>query len=551
MNNDLKAKNEDLKKNQIESDSTMKKMGHVGLRRKFTVQGTFKKEDDSVKIAELIKEKDDLQEINEKMLDLLTEKEMENEDLKKKLENYKLEVKTENEKYLEKIKNLEDKIELLESEKGGTIFDIDDVMNEYNKSKERLKNQINEYSKNEEELKAQLDAKDKTIQKLNEEIQNLEVDKLKLVNQNTKKDRLKEKEVFEIEQLKNEGDKLKREVTFLEDKLKEEKENSDKLKKSHKVDMDNMQKQIESEQNNIKTVKEEKAKEINSLKAEITKLTKDMSLNSKKAEMAEKRLDDEKQKSFMIQNKLDKKTKELQEMNEYTKKLLTNKDNLITQYEEKIEEINKDKNNLIIQNKELLENMKSNQGQNTEEKKDDIQQYIHENKLLIEEIKGLKEQLENQAQDLVELNSFEKELVRLREQNEILKKDNKSLKIQIGELKRNEGEKGLGVDSNERKRGFTLQKRTFTMRTQSCEIQNQNQLGLRKQFESLKEMKEEEKKDFEKQIEKLKMEIAELKVKNVNLQYDIDSQRVKFRNMVKNITNQCKKKGITLNINMA
>ena len=71
MNNDLKAKNEDLTKNNIENNSVMKKMGHVGMRRKFTEHGTFKtKQNDSVKIAELIKEKNDLQEINEKMLDL-------------------------------------------------------------------------------------------------------------------------------------------------------------------------------------------------------------------------------------------------------------------------------------------------------------------------------------------------------------------------------------------------------------------------------------------------------------------------------------------------
>ena len=60
----------------------------------------------------------------------------------------------------------------------------------------------------------------------------------------------------------------------------------------------------------------------------------------------------------MIQNKLDKKSKELQELNEYTKKLLTNKDNLIIQYEEKIGEMTKDKNELISQNKQLLENIK-------------------------------------------------------------------------------------------------------------------------------------------------------------------------------------------------
>ena len=50
MNNDLKAKNEDLTKNNIENNSVMKKMGHVGMRRKFTEHGTFKtKQNDSVK----------------------------------------------------------------------------------------------------------------------------------------------------------------------------------------------------------------------------------------------------------------------------------------------------------------------------------------------------------------------------------------------------------------------------------------------------------------------------------------------------------------------
>ena len=155
MNNDLKSKNEDLKKNNIENDSVMKKMGHVGMRRKLTSQGTFKQvQNDSLKIAELIKEKDDLQEINEKMLDLLTEKELENEDLNQKFEDYKLEVKLENEKNLEKIQSLEDKIDLLENAKGGTIYDIDEVVNEYNKSKDSLKQQINDYSKIEQDLKA-------------------------------------------------------------------------------------------------------------------------------------------------------------------------------------------------------------------------------------------------------------------------------------------------------------------------------------------------------------------------------------------------------------
>ena len=147
MNKDLRSRNEGLKKNNIENNSTMIRMSLVGLRRKFTSQGDFNQvQNDSVKLAQIIKEKDDLQGMNEKMLDLLTEKEIENEELLQKLENFKLEAKLENEKNLEKIQNLEDKIIMLENDKG-SLGDVDDIIEEYNNYKERLKKQINEYEK--------------------------------------------------------------------------------------------------------------------------------------------------------------------------------------------------------------------------------------------------------------------------------------------------------------------------------------------------------------------------------------------------------------------
>ena len=570
MNNDLKAKNEDLKKNNIENDSVMKKMGHVGLRRKFTAQGTLKKvQNDSVKIAELIKEKDDLQEMNEKMLDLLTEKEIEIEDLQQKLEDYKLEVKIENEKNLEKIQNLEDKVDMLENSKGGTIYDIDEVVNEYDKSKERLKQQINDYSKSEKDLKSKLEMKDRTIDKLNEDIQKLEIEKLQLINQNAQKDKqLKEKDLVEIEQLKTEINKLKREITFLNEQLNVEKNNSEKLSQSNKTEIEKYQKRIEEEQNNNKNIREEKLKEINLLKADIAKINKELNLYTRKAEIAEKRLDDEKQKNFMIQNKLDKKGKELNELNEYTKKLLNNKDNLISQYEERIEEMTKNKNDLIIQNKQLLENLKikNDNGESmpqseSEEKKseenngkNDIEQYIHENKLLKEEIKELKEQLDNQAKDLIDLNSFEKEIVRLRAQNESLTNDNKLIKSQLEELKKNAEEYDeVNPEDGTRKRGFTqmndnrIRKITITGRKYSRETQ-MSQLNFKKQLNALKKIKEEEKKDLEDRIENIYLEVADLKYKNLNLQYINDELKIKYKNMIKSVTSQCNKKGIKLNL---
>ena len=140
----------------------------------------------SMQIAEIIKEKDDLQLMNEKMLDMLTDKEMENEDLLEKIENYKLAAKLEVEKYLEKIQSLEDKIASLEYS-NGSKYDIDSLVHEYNNYKERLKRQINEYIKNEENLTQQIAYKDRMIQKLNDEIQGLQLDNVHLINQSKKK----------------------------------------------------------------------------------------------------------------------------------------------------------------------------------------------------------------------------------------------------------------------------------------------------------------------------------------------------------------------------
>ena len=569
MNKDLRSKNEGLKKNNIENNSTMNRMSLVGLRRKFTSQGNFNEvQNDSVKLAEIIKEKDDLQEINEKMLDLLTDKELENEDLLQQLENYKLEMKIEKEKNLEKIQNLEDKIVALENSKEGSggAFDIDDIINEYNNYKERIKKQINEYTKNEEDLKQQIEMKDRAIQRLNEEIQGLELENLQLVNNSENTNKIKEKGFLEIEQLKSENDKIKRDMGFLEEKLKMAEDNAEKSNKFHENEIINYQKRIEDEQNNLKIYKENKAKEINLLKTEITKNNREISLCSKKIEMTEKMLDDEKQKNFMIQNKLDKKVKELQEMNEYTKKLLTNKENLLSQYEEKIDEITKDKNNLVTQNKELLEKLKTKNDENTgegggtnlaelinedEDIKEELQHYIQENKLLNEEIKNLKEQLSTQAKDLVDLNSLDKEIEKLKAQNEALMNDNKEIKKELEEEKKKKEE---DVIPQPRQREYTLmalEKKKVTISKKATLLENEiEKINLEKQLNALKKMKDDEKKDYEEQLEKIKLELAMLKVKNLNQTYEMESLLVKYRNTIKSIASQCKKKGIKLVINL-
>ena len=263
-NEDLKVKNEKLKKENIDNMSLMKKMSYVGQRRKFTVLKAGENAEEV--IAKLQNEKDDLQEINEKMLDLLKEKELDIENINQRFENYRMEVKIENEKNMEKIRDLEDQVDLLEIEKenGYNQQDIDDIVTECNKVKDSLRRQINEYTKTIFDLKSEIGLKDRAIQKLNDDIQQLEIEKLNLINQSQSIDN-----DIEIEKQKAEIEKLKREILFLEDKLKVEKENAEKLKATHQKEIKDNQKQVEEEQKNTNNVKKEKINEIQLLKTEL------------------------------------------------------------------------------------------------------------------------------------------------------------------------------------------------------------------------------------------------------------------------------------------
>ena len=549
MNNDLKTKNENLTKNNTEKTTLMMKISLANMRRKFPIG---QNQDKSIQLAEVIKEKNDLQQINEKMLDLLTDKEIENEDLIEKLENNKLEAKLENEKYLEKIKNLEEKIQELENLKGngGNNNDIDEIIHEYNNYKERLKRQINDYIKNEGNLRHQLDTKDMTIQKLNEEIQGLQEENLQLINQTKKSDKINESEMIEIEQLKSENDKIKREMSFLGEKLKIAEENTKNEIKSHDNDINQFHKKLVEEENYMKLYKESKSKEINLLKNEITKNNREIDYYFKRLELYGKMLDDEKLKNSEIQNKLDKKSKELQNMNECTKKLLSNKDNLLSQYEEEIEKISKDKIDLISQNKELLEKIKSKNEQNNpgisleeiineDEKnnnKEELQHFMQENKLLNEEIKGLKEQLSIQAKELIDLNSFEKEIVKLKAENEILTNDNKEINKQLEEHKKKEEQELLEKKKMELIKAVKSLKKKPVLKSQNDKI------NYEKQIEALKKLKEEEKNDYEEQIKKLKLEMALIKLQNMKHQRKNDEILNNYKNMVKMASNQSIKK---------
>jgi hypothetical protein len=357
----LRLKNDELTRSNIQNDSKMRKMSFVGIRRKFTF-GSGNKGVDSVKLAELLKEKSDLQEINEKMLNMLTDKELENDELQENFDKYKSQIKMEIQKYIDTIEELEDKIDVMEETNlKNQSFDnnLDEIVKEYNKYKERMENKINEHIKKEEELKNEIEDKEGTIQNMKNEIQNLELDNIQLKNQSEQNEKAHDAEMISIDKIMYENEKLKSENYMLQDKLKSNDEKNQMILKSKDDEINTLNEDIEFNKKNTSKKLEEKNKEINLLKDEIIKCNRDINNLIKKNDVFEKEDRELKEKNEILQNKLDKKSKELQDINDSAKKLIENKENLIKEYGDKIDELMADKNQLIEQNHELLDKVKN------------------------------------------------------------------------------------------------------------------------------------------------------------------------------------------------
>ena len=568
-NKDLKNKIESLTKKQTLNSSILTKIATVGLR-KFTLKSDLQK--DSVKLAEITKEKDELQQINEKMLDMLTENELEIDDLNKKLEDCKLEAKIQNEKNLEQIKALEERIESLENTEKDNEFD--EVFNEYENNKVKLQKQISGFTKLEEELNYQLDEKDKKIKKLNDEIQNLQFENLRLLNQSDLQDKINQAGFLDMQKLTEELNKNKNEIETLTNELNKKKRETKSLEENKDKEIEKYVEEIEKLKKNNETLNND-LKRLDKLNTQLNNSNKEVSISMT---YMEKTLNEEKEKNYKIQAKLDKNIKELKDINDYYKTLKTNNESLLSDYQKKIDELTNDKYSLISQNKELLEKLKEkkeeeDQGVNLadmmgdEEEKDNKEEtensntkdkenlafYKNENQLLTEEIKGLKEQLNSQAHDLVELNTLEQNIVKLKIENDDLNKNNKELKEQLEQEKLKEKITKPIKTENTGIRGLSALRRVQTLsRKQTTKAANieKDKLLLQKNYDRLKQLREDDKKNYEDQIEKLKLDIVTIKVKFLNKQYEEEKLLLKYKNTIKSIANQCKIKGIKLSLNL-
>ena len=568
-NKDLKNKIESLTKKQTLNSSILTKIATVGLR-KFTLKSDLQK--DSVKLAEITKEKDELQQINEKMLDMLTENELEIDDLNKKLEDCKLEAKIQNEKNLEQIKALEERIESLENTEKDNEFD--EVFNEYENNKVKLQKQISGFTKLEEELNYQLDEKDKKIKKLNDEIQNLQFENLRLLNQSDLQDKINQAGFLDMQKLTEELNKYKNEIETLTNELNKKKRETKSLEENKDKEIEKYVEEIEKLKKSNETLNND-LKRLDKLNTQLNNSNKEVSISMT---YMEKTLNEEKEKNYKIQAKLDKNIKELKDINDYYKTLKTNNESLLSDYQKKIDELTNDKYSLISQNKELLEKLKEkkeeeDQGVNLadmigdEEEKDNKEEtensntkdkenlafYKNENQLLTEEIKGLKEQLNSQAHDLVELNTLEQNIVKLKIENDDLNKNNKELKEQLEQEKLKEKITKPIKTENTGLKGLSALRRVQTLsRKQTTKAANieKDKLLLQKNYDRLKQLREDDKKNYEDQIEKLKLDIVTIKVKFLNKQYEEEKLLLKYKNTIKSIANQCKIKGIKLSLNL-
>ena len=543
MNNELKAKNENLIKNNIKNESKLNiKQSLIGMKWSIASQMLLKKtENDSNKLAEIVKEKEDLQEINEKMLDLLTEKELENEDLMEKLKDFELKSKLEIEQNEEKIKSLEEQLKLLENSKESSSQDIDDIISEYILFQEKLKTQIKELTIKEEELLEENNLKETTIQKLSEEIHDLQINNYNLKIQSENMEKINEKEYEQKEDLITENISMKKNNEYLNEKIKLMEENIIKLNKLKEEEIDSLEKKLEEEKALSKAYKENKIKEILELKNKMNKTEQEIKYLNNKIIQDQNKYNQEKEKNYIMQTNLDKKTKEVKEISEYSKKLLTNKENIIAQYEEKISDMAKEKNELIKQNKELLEKIKTKPNEivhtksledimNEEEQKENLDFYIKENKLINEEINGLKEQLITKGTDLSQIKKLNEENINLKMNNEKLIGENEDIKKKLNEYQKQE----------EKNKLLSIKKNLSESVTKLRSINNNKEKdNYEKQIKALKKLKEEEKENYEERIKKIKKELVVMKIKSAKKQALINNANEKIKNL--NIINNKEK----------
>ena len=431
------------------------------------------------KIKELTKELNEQSSLNEKLVDVITNK----EEIIKKLEKGtdinnglddedNLKIKIEN--FEEEIENLKQKISDLESEKEKIIDKYDDKIALINKEN-------NDYQ---------------------DKIYDCENEILNLKEINKK---------YEIEEVRKKGGP----------------ETEAEIDKLYKEEIENLKNALKEEKDSKKYIKEKAQEQRNSDVKEILDLEKindNLKNQLNELKISKDIIENEKKNLNNLYEKLLKKNKEYE--NIYSDN--TDNELILNKYKTKLEKKNIEIENLTSKCKEFKENL----DQYEKEKEEREKEFKHEKDVLLSEVSDKSKRLEVVLRELNEIRTKEGKSEAnvdslIDDPKQKLYDEIKANKNEISEKNKEISDLKIKLDNFEIDRKNELEAQT--------EYLNSTIESYKKNIEVLKEQKIKDEKDFENQIENLEIEVGNYKLQMANAQFDMDRKLVNYKNYVKKL----------------
>ena len=280
-------------------------------------------------VKELNEEKKDLNDTHEKLLNMLTEKEVENNELKEK---FKSGEHNEQNKFEDEINELKDQLQNMEEDYELYKIDSETQINKLSQEKEELQRE-------QHELKSKLIDIDNENQKLRDDITNLENEKNQL-----------EAEKMNIAADNDGRNELIAEIEALQNKLQEVRDSKDKslmTTEQEKSAAINERKEIEALYTQVKDQKFELEKQLTALRQ-----SSQRELNS----LTEKAKNDLNQKQNEI-NKISESLTKAEKTNDALKREIEKKEKMLTEQKEEAISFKKVNENLKIINEKTIHEM--------------------------------------------------------------------------------------------------------------------------------------------------------------------------------------------------
>lgn len=280
-------------------------------------------------VKELNEEKKDSNDTHEKLLNMLTEKEVENNELKEKFMSGE---HNEQNKFEDEINELKDQLQNMEEEYELYKIDSESQINKLSQEKEELQRE-------QHELKSKLIDIDNENQKLRDDITNLENEKNQL-----------EAEKMNIAADNDGRNELIAEIEALQNKLQEVRDSKDKslmTTEQEKSAAINERKEIEALYTQVKDQKFELEKQLTALRQ-----SSQRELNS----LTEKAKNDLNQKQNEI-NKISESLTKAEKTNDALKREIEKKEKMLTEQKEEAISFKKEKENLKIINEKTIHEM--------------------------------------------------------------------------------------------------------------------------------------------------------------------------------------------------